>query len=211
LAAARRRAAQLEPAARARTRFLLGDLTRVRLRRRFPLVIAPFNVFMHLYTRSEFLAALATARAHLARGGDLAFDVRMPQPAELARDPERWYPARPYVHPADGRRYSYREAFRYDPVTQIQTIKMESRALAPPRRRRSVLLAHRQYFPVELEALLAAGGFSIAARCGDFFGAPLTAESESQILLATPARRRRRKATAYPANQSPSERNGRAR
>jgi hypothetical protein len=49
-----------------------------------------------------------------------------------------------------------------------------------------VRLAHRQFFPAELEALLYMGGLKIVTRWGGFSGDPLEGHSESQVLLCTP-------------------------
>ena len=46
-----------------------------------------------------------------------------------------------------------------------------------------VRLAQRKFFPAELEALIAANGFAVERRYGDFNGAPLTGDEESQILV----------------------------
>jgi hypothetical protein len=45
-------------------------------------------------------------------------------------------------------------------------------------------LSQRQFFPQELEALLHYNGFVVEHLWGDFSRAPLTGESESQIVVA---------------------------
>src|SRR3954466_13975543 len=55
-----------EPTAvRRRIEVRRGDMRRARLGRRFPLIICPFNAFLHLYTRRDVEAFLARVRAHL--------------------------------------------------------------------------------------------------------------------------------------------------
>lgn len=186
LARARAQAERLPRAARSRARFIEGDLKTLRLRRRFPLVIAPFNVFMHLYTREDFEAALATVKAHLARGGRLVFDVLLPDTAALAREPGRLYRAGRVKRPDDGKLYRYSESFEYDPVSQIQLIRMFFEDESCPRRALSTPLAHRQLFPAELEALLHYNGFEIEELRGGFAGEPLDRHSESQVVVARP-------------------------
>jgi SAM-dependent methyltransferase len=161
-----------------------GDLTRLRLERRFPLVIAPFNVFMHLYERQDWERALATVKAHLKRRGRLAFDIRLPDLVELARDPQKTYRGRPVTRPDDGLRYRYGEGFEYDPVTQIELVTMVFEREGAPESFFITPLAHRQVFPAELEALLHYNGFTIVERFGDFDRSELGAESESQIVIA---------------------------
>ncbi len=175
-------------AVRARVTLRLGDLRSVRLRRRFPLVIAPFNVFMHLYARRDVERALATCRAHLAPRGRLVFDVLLPDLRALIRDPERFYKSRPIKDPTTGARRAYSEAFEYDAIAQTQMVTSAFRDVADPRDVYVCPLAHRQFFPAELEALLHYNGFAIEARYGDFARTPLDAWSESQVIVA---RRRR--------------------
>ena len=170
--------------ARELVRFVRADLRTLNLRRRFPLVLAPFNVLNHLYTRADWEKALATVKRHLARRGRFVFDIRVPDPVELARDPSRTYRGRPVVHPEDGRRYRYGESFEWDPATQIELITMHFEDAADPSRFYVVPLAQRHVFPAELEALLHYNGFRIDERWGDFDRTPLTAASESQILVA---------------------------
>jgi hypothetical protein len=156
----------------------------MRLRRRFPLVIAPFNVLMHLYTRRDLERGLASCRIHLAPRGRLAFDVLMPDLRALIRDPDRYYRGRPIRDPSSRRRYAYSEAFEYDVVQQTQMVTSAFRSLDDPRDTFVRPLAHRQFFPAELEALLHYNGFAIEARYGDFARGPLDAWSESQVIVA---------------------------
>jgi len=175
-------------AVRARVTTKLGDVRTLRLRRRFPLVIAPFNVFMHLYDRRDVERALATCRAHLAPRGRLAFDVLLPDLRALARDPDRFYRGRPVMDPVTRRRYAYSEAFEYDALAQTQLVTSAFRSLDDTRDTFVRPLAHRQFFPAELEALLHYNGFAIEARYGDFARGPLEAWSESQVIVAVPRR-----------------------
>ena len=161
-----------------------GDLKTLRLRRRFPLVMAPFNVFMHLYTRRDVERGLETVRHHLARGGRFAFDVVMPAPEDLALDPERVYRGRAFRHPVTGEMHDYAERFRYDPATQIQTITM----YFTPRGRTGgtfeTTLTHRHFFPAEIETLLHYAGFEVEAHYGGFDGEALDEYAASQVIFA---------------------------
>jgi SAM-dependent methyltransferase len=191
LARAKERLAALPAPVRTRIALIRGDLRTVRLGRRFPLVISPFNVFMHLYHRDDIERALATVRAHLAPGGRFAFDVMLPQPAALARDPARVYKSRPVYNPSDGHKHAYYETFQYDPIRQVQLVTMAFQDLTDRKRTTITPLAHRQFFPKELDALLHYNGFRIEARFGDFQRGPLRGDSESQVVIARVAPRRR--------------------
>lgn len=165
-----------------------GDMRTFTVRKRFPLIIAPFNVLMHLYEPDDFARCFERVAKHLAPDGRFVFDVRVPQPRELARDPEKVYTGRPLTHPKLGR-VKYTERFQYDPIKQVQlvTIRFE------PENRRvaavETVLAHRQVFPAELRALLALGGLRLTRRMGDFDGRPLGPDDDVQIIEAAIARR----------------------
>jgi SAM-dependent methyltransferase len=58
--------------------FIEGDARDFQLETRFPLIIAPFNMLMHLYTLSDQDAALLCINNHLEAGGVFAFDLYQP-------------------------------------------------------------------------------------------------------------------------------------
>jgi SAM-dependent methyltransferase len=187
-----RRAAErveaLPRAAKERVRLVRADMRRFALGARFPLVICPFNAFQHLYARRDVEAALACVRAHLAPGGRFALDVLSPDLRWLTRDPrKRWAKTR-FRHPVTGRRYEYSTNQTYDPIAQIAFMRIYYRPLdedgADAGSEKVVHLAHRQFFPAELAALLHAGGFAVDERYGGFAGEPLDGESLSQVLVS---------------------------
>lgn len=177
---AEERLVKLPRVARERVTLLQADLRALQLRKRFDTVIAPFNVLMHLYTVEELAATLRGVRQHLSPGGQFVFDVLLPDPSLMARDPGRVYKGRAVRHP-NGKRYAYRESFDYDAIRQVMAITIELHNLEDPRDVRVQLLTHRQYFPMELEAVLAQAGFEAVARYGDFDGEPLNTFAESQV------------------------------
>ncbi|MDW8361796.1 MAG: methyltransferase domain-containing protein [Myxococcales bacterium] len=177
---------------RDRVTWVRADLRRLRLGRRFPLVIAPFNVFMHLYSRRDVERALRVVREHLTARGLFAFDVLLPDPGELARHPDRVYRGRPFRHPSDGRTYRYAERFAYDHARQVQFVTIAFQDVARPGRIVEHVLSHRQFFPRELEALLHYNGFRVLAHWGGFGREALDASSVSQVLVTRPIRGDRR-------------------
>jgi SAM-dependent methyltransferase len=58
--------------------FVCADARNFELGQKFPLIIAPFNMLMHLYTLSDQDAALACIKRHLESGGVFAFDLYQP-------------------------------------------------------------------------------------------------------------------------------------
>jgi len=181
---ARERLDRMTRAARGRIELREGTLERLRLRRKFPLVIAPFNVWMHLYTREEIERGFATVRHHLRPRGRFAFDVLLPDPASLARDPSKRYRGGEVPHPRDGARYRYSEYFSYDTVAQIETVMMDFEHPDDERRSFCTPLTQRQFFPAELEALLHYNGFKVESHTGNFDGKPISAATESQVIIA---------------------------
>jgi SAM-dependent methyltransferase len=179
------RVARLGRAARERATLLHGDVRDFDLGRRFPLVIMAFNSFEHLYTRVEVAACLERIRAHLEEGGRFAFDVQNPNLDWLVRDPERRWARTVFRHPTSGRRFAYSTNHVYDPVSQIAVIRIYYDPVDPAgdEPERVVVLSQRKFFPAELEALVAHGGFAVENRYGDFAGEPLTGDAESQLLV----------------------------
>jgi SAM-dependent methyltransferase len=187
---AKQKAARLPKATQARLTLQKGDMRSVRLKQTFPLVIAPFNVFMHLYTRRDLERALATVRVHLAPGGRFVFDVSMPDLRAMLRDPGRMYRAPPVVHPDTGREYEYFEAFDYDALREVLLMSLVFQSVDDLADLRVLPLSQRQFFPEELALLLHYNGFAIEQRWGDFDRSPLSADSESQILVCSLLRSR---------------------
>lgn len=185
LAHLREQLAREPPDVRGRVTLLLGDMRAARLRGAFALVTCPFNAFLHLYEREDVERFLARVRAHLAPRGRFVFDVSVPDASELARKPERAYKTRPFVYPSVGR-VRYQERFDYDPLRQVLFVAMEfepengAPAFMTP-------LAHRQFYPRELEALLHYAGFDIEEEIGDFDGKAI--HTSRTLALVTHLRR----------------------
>jgi SAM-dependent methyltransferase len=169
---------------RARVAFRRGDMRSVRLQRRFPLVICPFNTAMHLYTRVDVERFLAGVRAHLRPNGLFVVDLAVPSLVDLLRKPERAYPAPRFRHPTTDDVIQYRERYDYDGTRQVLFVMSEFEPLGAPHRSWVVPLAHRQFFPQEWEALLHYGGFRIDRVEGDFHGGPLDRASDVMVFHA---------------------------
>lgn len=191
LADLRARLREEEPAVRARVRAMRGDMRSVKLGSRFPLVLCPFNAALHLYERTDVEAWLARVHEHLEPNGELVFDISMPMLDDLTRDPQKAYRTPPFVHPRAGK-VSYAEHFDYDRVRQILFVSMVFEPVArggkPAGESFMTPLAHRQFFPQEMEALLHYNGFDVEELHGDFKGGPLTPFSDVMVFRARPAR-----------------------
>ena len=182
LADLRERLAREAPDVRARVRLVRGDMRSVRLRERFPLVVATFNTVLHLYTRRDVERFLARVREHLApRTGRFVVDLSMPRLRDIARDTGKAFHAPRFRHPTAGVLVKNREHFDYDPVRQELFVGMEIEPVDDPAGAWMTPLAHRQFFPQEWEALLHYNGLRVLRVEGDFQGGPLTRESDVMI------------------------------
>jgi SAM-dependent methyltransferase len=184
LARCAERLARLPRARQGRGTLLQADFRALPLKTRFPLILCPFNALMHLYERSDVEHCLAQVRDHLLPGGLFAFDVLMPDPAWLARDPDRRWARTRFRHPRTGQRLVYSTNHSYDPVRQVAIVRMYYEPEGDGGAAQVVHLAHRQFFPQELEALLHYAGFRIEQRYGGFDGQPLSDGSLEQVIRA---------------------------
>jgi SAM-dependent methyltransferase len=162
----------------------------------FALIVCPFNGFMHLYTRHDVEQCLAQVRRLLQPGGLLALDVLNPDPEWLARDPLRRWARTRFRHPGSGERLIYSTNHVYDPAGQICWIRLyyepdaaapasePGPAAAPSKDAWTVQLAHRQFYPAELEALLHYNGFTVIQHLGGFDGQPISPVSVEQVICA---------------------------
>lgn len=180
LADLRARLKRQPPELRARITARRGDMRRVRLGQRFPLVICPFNTVLHLYTREDVEQWLARVREHIEPRGEFVMDLSMPILQDLADEPGTSYSMRPFVHPKAGL-VGYREIFDYDRVRQILFVSMCFEPKTRGQKPFMVPLAHRQYFPREWEALLHYNGFETTKVFGDFEGGPLEQGSDTMV------------------------------
>ena len=192
LARLRARVDALPKAAARRVTIVRGDLRAIDVPGRFGLAVSAFNVFEHLYTRTELDACLRGVRSRLAKGGALAFDVQLPDLFWLARDPwKRWARTR-FTDPTTKRKMIYSTNHEYDPVSQIALIRLYYEPADGNGPTKVVKLSQRKFFPAELEALVAHAGYRVIARYGDFGWRPLEAGAESQVIVAEPADPRRK-------------------
>jgi SAM-dependent methyltransferase len=200
LGALRARLTEEPTVVRRRVRVVRGDMRRVKLRRRFPLVLCTFNTALHLYSREDVERFLARVREHLAPRGRFVVDLSVPRAADLARDGSKPFHAPRFRHPTAGVVVTNREHFDYDPIRQVLFVSMEFEPFAPaprPQEERGrpnaqakprltaggwvTPLAHRQFFPQEWAALLHYNGFRVERVEGDFHGGPLTRDSDVMV------------------------------
>jgi SAM-dependent methyltransferase len=165
-----------------RAQLVHTDFRTLRMRRRFPLIVCPFNAFQHLYSRSDVERFLDVVRRHLQPGGRFAFDIMHPDLKWLSRDPRRRWARTRFRHPTTGRPMIYSTSLVYDPPLQLAFMRIYYER-ADGKTERVVQLTHRHFFPRELEALLHYNRWEIERHEGDFEGGPLEPGSEQQVLV----------------------------
>lgn len=188
LAELRRRRAREPDEVAARLRAVPGDLRALALGRAFPLILIAMNTLQALVEPEEQLAALAGAREHLAPGGELIFDVALPDLAEIAGSIGRERPGGRFEDPESGARLTHSAWYdRFDPLTQTLAFTLRVRAREADGRRTERLRHHRVhvFLPRELGHLTARAGLRVLGVQGDFDGAPVGPSSERQIYRCT--------------------------
>lgn len=180
LNAARRRAR----AGHVDVEFIEGDMRHFELGRRFSLIFIARNSLLHLSEPDEFAALFSAVRRHLAPDGIMAFDIFKPDLHWLCR------PSGVRVEIMRARSERHGEVTvegteDYDPISQVNRATWFISTSA--QRDAWVIPLHlRSIFPQELRVLLAANGFRLARRDGDYDGGTFTAASRQQVCQCQP-------------------------
>jgi SAM-dependent methyltransferase len=131
----------------------------------FPLILAPFNALMHLFTLEDQDAVLNGVHSLLAPGGAFALDLFMPRfgPLGVLRQVPEWSG----VGGADGQLFLLQEV---DEEAQVVTSRyyLDSVAADGSLRRRSVTLQQRYYQRFEIVRALRQAGFGRVSVAGGF-------------------------------------------
>jgi SAM-dependent methyltransferase len=164
-----------------------GDMRGIRLDRGFPLVTIPFRSLFHLQTDDDWMATLATVRAHLEPDGRFAGDVFVPDPEMMASRQDHYGFRGEVRHPETGQRVAMWEHNSFDTVAQVATRRRVTELLDEDglvlERRHRLLEVHFRY-PNEVLRMLAAAGFTVEQVFGGFDGRPLDSGAEDLIWIA---------------------------
>ncbi len=159
--------------------WIQSDMRDFNLGRTFPLVIAPFNALMHLYTLPDQDRALERITAHLEPGGAFAFDLYQPRfgPQKVLRHEDETF-----TDP-DGTRTDVLVRQRIDRTAQLALTTYFVDRIAPNGTlSREVLELQQRYFTrFELERWFKAFRLELH---GDFDGSRLTDTSPLFVGLA---------------------------
>ena len=158
-----------------------GDMRTFSLGRRFGTIFVAFNSLLHLTTNQALGECFARVREHLAPGGAFAFDIFNPSIRMLARSPAERSTVTRFTDERFGEVH-VEATMDYDAATQVN--RGAWRLSAPGRPDFLTLPVHlRCIFPQELPVLLAANGFRLELRDGDFGHEPFTSESPRQVCV----------------------------
>ena len=181
LGTARQRAA----AAKVSVEYVLGDIRKFDLGRKFALIFIARNSLLHLHSTEDLLALFAAVRRGLAPGGMFAFDIFNPNVRLLARTPGQRFPLFEVETESFGK-LSVEATINYDAATQVGRSRWYVSTASDPDAW-ILPLELRNIFPQELPLLLAAGGLRLTSRTGDLSQAPFTSTSHFQVCLCEAA------------------------
>ncbi len=160
-----------------------GDMRAFDLGRRFANVLVLGDSLAHLHTRADLDAAWKAARAHLAPGGRLCLDLVQPDAQVLTTPPSELQRFAAYKDPVTERPVElvYRAITSTGSrVRRIEVFERFGQFAARPVARLDLKL-HR---PEELAESLAAAGFELLERCGDYAAQALVERSPRQLVTA---------------------------
>ena len=161
--------------------FVLGDMTDFKLEQQFPLIIAPFNVLMHLYSLADQDRALEMVRAHLEPNGVFAFDLYQPK---FGLEGVLRHEGETFLQP-DGSRLDVFVLQRIDRAAQmaLTTYHLDSISSTGILSRQILELRQRYFTRFEVERWLRLQGFRAEFQ-GDFDGSRLTDSSPNMVVVA---------------------------
>jgi SAM-dependent methyltransferase len=175
VAAARRRA----HAAGVQVELVEADMRNFDLGRQFSLIFIARNSLLHLSEQHEFAGLFAAVRRHLLPEGILAFDIFKPNLSWRSVSSTERVPVMRKTSPLYGE-LTVEETSDYDTLSQVNRATWFISTAEKPDAW-VVPLHLRWIFPQELPALLAANGFKLSGRDGDYSGGDFTHESRLQV------------------------------
>ena len=184
-----RLAAEPEPV-RDTVRVVEGDMRAPAVDGPFDLIAVPFNSLAYLIAREDRVACLRSARALLAPGGRLAFDILQPRYDFLAESLQSCPPLRVDVDHAAPEygvaRFlrTYSDAYDARSQTLRSTNRYEIHHDGGHVEHRIGDLDWHIYFPEELELLLESTGWGVVERFGDYERGPWTGTSRQYLWVA---------------------------
>lgn len=159
------------------------DMRTLELGERFPLVIAPFNALMHLYTLKDQDKAFAAIKRHLQSDGVFAFDLYNPnfETLDHLTKQEEWST----VGGQNAELFLYQTQDKDKQIVN-STYYLDSISPDGSLKRQTAQLKQRYYYRFELERALQHAGFSQVRFFGDFDRQPYSRAAPHLIGIAKP-------------------------
>ncbi len=156
----------------------VGDMRGFALKKRFPLIIVPFNAFSHLYTLEDVEGFFRSSLSALRDGGKMVIDVFNPDANILRGSPVRRLVGS-YVD-GKGREVVVYGTNWYDAFTQVNHVKWYFTRGDEQWVREFTM---RVFFPQEIVNYARLMGFRVEAVYGDYDGGEITASSPRIVLI----------------------------
>lgn len=152
----------------------------------YPLILIPYNGFMHFHTTEAQIAALRHLSQHLAGGGVIVLDLPNAGERFATLDDGALTFERSFTEPESGHLIMQHSISALDRAAQLQYITWIYDEIGPDSvvRRTVAPLTLRYVFPAELDLLLQVCGLRRIARYGDYDRSPFEGECPRLIVVA---------------------------
>ena len=187
---ARTRAVEMGAEIAGRVNLFEADIRSFSLETRYQVILAPFNLLMHLQKDQEVLECLDSVAGHLEEDGRLLLDVTNPKEELLVRHGPPGLPLRDIRF--RGVTFLQTEQHEYDQRTKISKTLFSYEPRTKDAEPFACRLHLRMYAPEDIDGLLKQAGFEIKKKLGSFSGETFDQESMTQIIEASTIRRGRR-------------------
>lgn len=155
-------------------RLLVGDMTRFSHPRRYRLTIIPHNTLSLVHDETSLSALLECVALHLVPGGELAFDIVLPETFPWYRQPHEPAPVERQIQ-VEGAEVRFCERGRYDP--DRRTLRLYWTFIFPDGSERQTELGLYHWPVPTLERVLQAHGFEFTVPAIDERGCPISETS----------------------------------
>lgn len=168
-------------------RLYQADMSDFQTSRRYAMVMIPFNAFTHNLTQESQIRCLRCCRECLIPGGMLVFDGAFPGLHWIGEQHDRRILEVERTDPRTGRMLRMFDTRSFDRVRQLQHSITEVESVAPDG---TVELVQRSEYDTrwvykeEMALLLRHTGYTRWEISGDFYGRPLTQETDGMVVRA---------------------------
>jgi len=163
-----------------------GDMRKFDLGQKFKFIFIPAQSLSHLHTRKDIEDCLSCVRGHLTEGGRLLIELFNPSLSLLSRNSDEPYPLGEgsfELPDGTGRVYISCRA-HYDSATQVNAIEFIYRR-EESKKEKILSFEMRQFYPQEIDALLAYNGFEVEQKYGDYHENTFSSKSPKQLIVCS--------------------------